>query len=307
MPKTPPRESKRHHYVPRFYMRRFASAADPNKVDCLFRHEPFIVSKPKSIALIGYEDDLHTLTTIAGRPSIEGDLNTGIETPLTQTSTWRKIEAGDVEALDEAEDKLNLFVLLRHLQTRNLENLRHIETELVRIRRDGFPADYSDDERAMYRSIARSPAGARGFFLQMALTPAAFLSQFDRCGMNILTSDLRLRTSSNPVLAVPQALGPVRLFGKVGTDFQCHWLPLTPHIGILLTVAAPEWGWSKTTLPADAARVLNQLYLVQLLDGLSVRYCFADDPHIESDLRWAGFDEIERRNGRFRARRRLGT
>jgi hypothetical protein len=50
---------KRHHYVPQFYLRRFACTDDPNKVLVLEQHRDSLVADRKSIDRIGYEDALH--------------------------------------------------------------------------------------------------------------------------------------------------------------------------------------------------------------------------------------------------------
>jgi len=47
------------HYVPQFYMRRFACADDENKVMVLERHRDVVVANRKSIEGIGYEERLH--------------------------------------------------------------------------------------------------------------------------------------------------------------------------------------------------------------------------------------------------------
>src|SRR5438093_11929706 len=52
-------EPKRHHYVPQFYLRRFACSDDHNKVRVLERHRDIVVSDRKSIDRIGYEEGLH--------------------------------------------------------------------------------------------------------------------------------------------------------------------------------------------------------------------------------------------------------
>ena len=51
-------EAKKHHYVPQFYMRRFACADDENKVMVLERHRDVVVANRKLIDGIGYEERL---------------------------------------------------------------------------------------------------------------------------------------------------------------------------------------------------------------------------------------------------------
>lgn len=51
--------SKRHHYIPQFYLRRFACFDDANKVMVIEQHRDVLVADRKSIDGIGYEEALH--------------------------------------------------------------------------------------------------------------------------------------------------------------------------------------------------------------------------------------------------------
>lgn len=52
-------DPKKHHYVPRFYLRQFCSVDHKNKVPTVSRHNPFLIKNLKSISGIGYEDNLY--------------------------------------------------------------------------------------------------------------------------------------------------------------------------------------------------------------------------------------------------------
>jgi hypothetical protein len=121
-------ESRRHHYVPQFYLRRFACPDDANKVMMLERHRDVVVADRKSIDRIGYEDGLHDYDAGKGPASIEGALNKVIETPFSKSATWLKIANANCASLDET-DRLPLYGFARHLQLRNLETLRFIEDQ----------------------------------------------------------------------------------------------------------------------------------------------------------------------------------
>lgn len=47
-------------------------------------------------------------------------------------------------------------------------------------------------------------------------------------------------------------------------------------------------------MPVNAARMVNQQYLVQHGNSMTVRYLIADDPYVDEDLDWAGYN-FERR------------
>lgn len=122
---------KRHHYVPQFYLRRFAAAGDRNKVGIAERHGEIVATDVKSIGSIGYEEGLHDFEADGATGSIEQDLNKSIETPFSISRTWSKIEEGDTGKLD-AVDALSIYGFARHLQRRNVRTLRFLEVEHAR-------------------------------------------------------------------------------------------------------------------------------------------------------------------------------
>ena len=91
-------EAKKHHYVPQFYMRRFACADDENKVMVLERHRNVVIADRKSIEGIGYEERLHDYDDNGAPASIEDNLNKAIETPFSKNTTWLKISAETARA-----------------------------------------------------------------------------------------------------------------------------------------------------------------------------------------------------------------
>ena len=156
-------EAKKHHYVPQFYMRRFACADDENKVMVLERHCNVVVADRKSIEGIGYEERLHDCDDNGAPASIEGDLNKAIETPFSQNGTWLKISGGNCAGLDET-DRLPLYGFARYLQLRNLETLRFIETQHARYLTGELEDELTDEERDMHAWIASDPGAAHELF-----------------------------------------------------------------------------------------------------------------------------------------------
>jgi hypothetical protein len=299
--------TKRNHYVPQFYMRQFALCDERTKIRCLTRHDPYVSVGVKSISRIGYEEDLYTFGVAGSGASIEGDLNKNIETPIANSETWSKIVAGEPDRLDKS-DKLTLYLLMRHLQFRNIENLQFIEQEVEHVRKSGFRDDYSEDEREMYAAIARTAAGPRSYFLSMAVNARQFALQWDRACITVIRSRIPLRTSTNPTLVIPRKLGHIRLFEELEAGAFCYWLPLSRHFGAMLTMSRRFNDFVHQELPDDAARLFNRLYLVQLLEMQSTRHCFADDPEIDQDFQWAGFDGLDGNEDRGRYKhKRLHT
>ncbi|MCB8878223.1 DUF4238 domain-containing protein [Acidisoma silvae] len=156
-------EPKKHHYVPQFYMRRFACAGDENKVMVLERHRDVVVTERKSVHGIGYEERLHDFDDSGAPASIERHLNETIEAPFSQSETWLKIRDGNCAGLD-GSDRMPLYGFARHLQLRNLETLRFIEAQHARYIAGEFEHELTDDEREMHATIAADPGAAHELF-----------------------------------------------------------------------------------------------------------------------------------------------
>lgn len=278
---------KRNHYIPQFYLRQFSCVDDDNKVLAISRHDPFMVTGRKSISSIGYEDNLYNINELGIDKTIESTINGRFETPFTNSITWKKILSSKPESLD-ISDKIYLYLLIRHLQVRNIENLKFLEQEAEQIRMSGFPADYTLEEREARDFIINSLSGPKGYFLHMASSLQQFMGRWREASITVLTSDIPLRTSTNPVLNVPRTMGGINIYNDLEADAIVNWLPLAPHFGILLTLSKKFCNFTHHTLEANAARVFNRLYLVQLSKSLSVRHCLAKDTFIVDDLAWSG-------------------
>jgi Protein of unknown function (DUF4238) len=264
---------KRHHYVPQFYLRRFACSDDVNKVMVIEQYRDALVADRKSIDRIGYEETLHDYDD-AGEPgSIEGDLNRMIEAPFAGGATWSKISAGAFVSLSE-QDKLPIYMFARHLQRRNLETLRFIEAEHARVQAEGLDADFSEEERDMHQWISASADHARTLFREGALDtmPPA---DVNRINMMVCRSPIGLRSSTNPTLIISHP-GRESVFGSVFNSLRTWWLTLDRHWGAFIVAGGPP-GFTINVMPADAARVINRQYLIQHQNSLSVRYLIADD------------------------------
>lgn len=290
---------RRHHYVPQFYLRRFACPDDANKVMVLEQHRDVLVADRKSIDRVGYEEALHDYDDDSGPASIEGDLNRLIETPFATSATWSKISSGASDTLS-TKDKLPIYMFARHLQRRNLETLRFIETEHARVRAEGFDAEIDGEERDMHRWIEASADGAHALFRQGAID---IMPPADASAINVMIcrSPIALRTSTNPTLIFSHP-GEDSVFGPFFKSLRTWWLTLDRQWGAFVVAGGPP-GFSNNSLPLDAARVINQRYLVQHQNSLSVRYLIADDDYLAGDLEWAGYRHEQRTTRGFRYRK----
>jgi hypothetical protein len=274
-------------------MRNFSCADDENKIEALWRHEPHVFQDRRSIATIGYEEHLHTLALTDRSVSVERLFSEGIETPIAESSTWRKVQENDHRGFDSTEDKLALYVLIRHLDRRNLETLTFLERETALINQHGFPEDYTVEERERHQALSRRPDGNRRVFLQAAIDLNGLQSGFDQVGLYACQSLHPLRTASRPVLVVPRATEQVLGLPPAREGHEHKWLSLTPHLGLLMVSGISTNRVKPARLARFQARHINQAYIVQFLEGLSVRYCFARDEFVQNDLEWASFEKVE--------------
>lgn len=290
--------AKRHHYVPQFYLRRFACPDDANKVRVVESHGDVLVIDRKSIDRIGYEEGLHDYVSEDGVGSIEEPLNRIIETPFSNSTTWKKITEGATSSLS-ANDKVPIYGFARHLQRRNLETLRFIESEAARIQPGDHDGDLTLEEREMHAWIAASAENAHALFREGAMDTAIPVDS-DAINVMICHSPIPLRTSTNPTLLV-SAPGRRSAFGAFFNNLRSWWLTLDRQCGAFIVAGGPP-GFSNSAMHADAARVINRQYLVQHGNSLSVRYMLADDPYLDEDLAWAGhvFDRRTTHGARWR-------
>lgn len=291
-------EPKKHHYVPQFYMRRFACTDDENKVMVLERHRNDVVANRKSIESIGYEEFLHNYDDNDAPASIENELNKAIETPFSKSPTWLKISSGNCADLDET-DRLPLYGFARHLQLRNLETLRFIKMQNVRFQAGELENELTDEEREMHAWIKAVPGAAHELFragVMETMLPA------DAATVNVLVyqTPIALRSSTNPTVRFSHP-GNNSIFGEMFNSLPTWWLTLDRNWGAFVVVGGPP-GFSSKAVPPELARVVNRQYLVQFLEG-SARYMLADDDFIGEDLKWAGFALTQETKRSFRYRK----
>jgi hypothetical protein len=291
-------EPKKHHYVPQFYMRRFACSDDVNKIMVLERHRDVVVADRKSIEGIGYEQRLHDYEDGGAPSSIEGELNKAIETPFSKSPTWRKISSGNCAGLDET-DRLPIYGFARHLQLRNLETLRFIETQHARFLAGALEDELTDEERDMHAWIAADPGAAHELFRAGAMET---MLPADASAINVIVCEtpIALRSSTNPAVRLSHP-GHDSVFGAMFNSLRTWWLTLDRNWGAFIVAGGPP-GFSTGAVPPELARVVNRQYLVQLLHG-GARYLLGDDEFIGDDLEWAGFafDQNTTRGFRYRA------
>jgi Protein of unknown function (DUF4238) len=246
-------ETKKHHYVPQFYMRRFACADDENKVMVLERHRDVVVANRKSIEGIGYEERLHDYDDNGAPASIEAGLNKAIETPFSKNTTWLKISGGNCASLDES-DRLPLYSFARHLQLRNLETLRFIETQHARYLTGGLEHELTDEERDMHAWIASDPGAAHELFRAGAMET---MLPADASAINVIVcqTPIAIRSPTNPAIRLSHP-GNDSIFGAMFNSLRTWWLALDRHWGALIVAGGPS-GFSTGAVPSSGGHVVD--------------------------------------------------
>ena len=215
---------------------------------------------------------------------------------------WRKIVEGAGTSLAET-DKIPIYGFARHLQRRNLETLRFIEAESARFADGALDGNLSEDEQEMHTWIAASADNAHALFREGAMD-MNIPEDADAINVMVCHSPIPLRTSTNPTLMI-SAPGHQSIFGAFFNDLRTWWLTLDRYCGAFIIAGGPP-GFSNSTLPPDAARMINQQYLVQHGNSMTVRYLLANDPYLDDDLVWAGYG-FERSTTHGARWRKLGT
>ena len=290
-------DPKKHHYVPQFYLRKFRCIDDENKVPTISRHNQFLIKKRSSIGRIGYEDYLYTITDREIEVCIERNLNRYIETPISQSEMWKKIDEGISELLTE-DDKLIIYLFIRHLESRNIETLEFLRSEQIRIKDSKYRNEYSEEEHKMHDQINSIQNGVDHFYLGMSGNIDQYFQQYTRASISIFGSNVPIRTSTNPVVNVPMHTFQNKKFNP---QEVAKWLPLSPSVGAMLFLNDNYCDFGKyQVVENEVIRTLNRLYLIQLLNSRTTRHMVASDEYILDDFEWAGIKVDPKNPRKFR-------
>ncbi|QND12959.1 DUF4238 domain-containing protein [Rhizobium leguminosarum bv. trifolii] len=217
MSQNPPRD---HHYIPQFYLRNFSADEERKKLFTVMRHGHRAVWAQRAIKSIGFERDLYVHMNEGAPVSVETEINSRVETPISKSDTWSKIASGRTEQLD-ITDKPILYALIRHLETRTPHYLRTV-LELANLsgnRDSGMK--FSDKEHKMYAEIRRDPEAAKEAFNLMSASLEWTQRNYRMAAVSILRSPIPLRTSTKPVHSIAAPAHPALYLPHPGqTPFQ---------------------------------------------------------------------------------------
>jgi hypothetical protein len=301
MTENPPRD---HHYIPQFYLRNFAVDEEKKKLFTVMKHGGRAVWAQRAIKNIGYERDLYVHMEGSTPVSVESDINSNVETPISKSDTWAKIASGLTDQLD-VTDKPILYALIRHLDVRT-PHYRQTVLELASLAADpDSDMAFSDEEREMYAEIRRDPEGAKEMVNMMSATLEWTERDYKRAAISVLRSPIPLKTSTKPVQAVGAPPHPALYLPYPGqTPFQLL-LALNKTTMATLVFGDFDGAFTNDVCELDVALGFNRNVVGQFAHFDSVTHLVTDRNGLTDDMTWAPYELVSDTERKITYRRKL--
>lgn len=278
-----------HHYVPQFYLRNFACDPEKKKIRTVAKNGEYAVWAERSIEGLGFERDLY-VHSVAGVPvSVEDTINRSIETPISQSDTWAKIQSGRTDALDRT-DKPILYALARHLEARTPHYYAtHIElAHMAGLAESEIP--FTDEEREHYRQFRENPALAKQIFNFMSASTDWSEEAYRGSGVTVIRTKKPFRTSSTPVLTIRAPEHPALRLPLPGMVPYTYNLVVNPTTAINVVLGDFDDAFLNIEQGEDVRRGMNRHYVGQFGHFPYVRHLItSNDDELMEDMTWANF------------------
>lgn len=293
-----------HHYAPQFFLRSFAVDPEQRKITTVAKHEQFAVWAERSIDRLGYERDLYVHLQRGVPVSVEAEINSRIETPISKSDTWAKITSGRTECLDRS-DKPILYALIRHLEVRtpHYQATGRELAHLAGIPRSGIP--FTRDERDMYADMRAFPNEAKHLFNLISSTLEWTERGFRGAGLSILRSPIPLRSSTAPVMSIPAPPHPALRLPLPG--MAPYQLALTLNRNTIATLVLADFddAFVNYEITVEVAKGFNRYFVGQFAQFDQVRHLITDRDNLTVDMTWAPYDLISESARMVKFRRRV--
>lgn len=285
-------EARDHHYVPQFFLRNFATDSEKRKITTVAKNGEFAIWAERSIESLGFERDLYVFMQGKTPVSVESKINSRIETPISQSDTWAKIASGRTDALDRS-DKAILYALIRHLEART-PHYHASQMELANLATSPASAlPFSDQERIQYSEMRSDPALSKEFFTYMASSLEWTEHNFRGAGLTVMRSNVRLRSSSTPVLVTPAPPHPKLWLPLPGmTPFQ-YILTLTPTTMASLVLGDFDDAFLNVEVDLDVSLGINRYFVGQFGHNRYTRHLITDRDDLPAEMAWAHFETLK--------------
>lgn len=285
-------EPHKHHYVPKFFLKNFAVDDQQKRVTTVAKNNDMAIWSERSIDGIGHEEDFYVHLERGVPVSVETDINHRIETPISESNTWKKIASGDTAALDRS-DRPILYALIRHLEVRTPHYQATIQ-KLAQMSADpNSSIPFTAEERSDFALIRKNPNLAKSQLNQMAATPIWAPEHFHSCLLMVCRSPVPLYTSTTPVLALsaPEHEAMWRPLPGL-TPFQ---LVLTVNPTTFVSLALGNFGGAFTNqaVTIETALGLNRHFTGQFAKFDHVRHLVSNRQRLVEDMTWAPYDLVK--------------
>jgi len=292
-----------HHYVPQFYLRNFAVDPERQKLTTVAKHGHVAVWAERSIKSLGYERDLYVSMRGGVPVSVESIINERIETPISESDTWKKIVSGRADALDKT-DKPILYALIRHLDARTPHHLQ-MTLELAQLAADRTSTvPFTEEERELYAYIRDNPNEAKAMFNLKSMSTKWVEADYHRAAMSIFRSPIPLRTLSTPVMSIRAPSHPSLHLPLPGLTSYQMVLALNPTTIASLVLGDFDDAFINTEMPLDSAMGFNRHFVAQFSQYDGIRHLVTGRNDLSVDMTWAPYDLIEDTQRKITYRRR---
>nr|WP_280954121.1 DUF4238 domain-containing protein [Mesorhizobium loti] len=279
---------RNHHYVPQFYLRNFAIDPEKQKLTTVAKHGHVAVWAKRSIKSLGFERDLYVSLRKGVPVSVETIINERVETPISESDTWKKIASGRSDALD-TYDKPIIYALIRHLNVRTPHHLS-ITMELARLAADKNSAiPFTNEEREHYAYIRENPNEAKAMFNLMSMSTEWAEVDYRRAAISILRSPIPIRTLSSPVMSIRAPDHPALYLPKPGlTPYQLV-LALNPTTIASAILGDFDNAFVNGEMPLDSAMGFNRHFVAQFAFYDGIRHLVTDRDDLSTDMTWGPY------------------
>ncbi len=286
MPLNAPRD---HHYVPQFYLRNFACDPEKRKIRTLAKEGEYAIWAERSIESLGFERDLY-VHSVAGVPvSVEDAINRLIETPISQSDTWAKIQSGRIDALDRS-DKPILYAFIRHLEART-PHYRVTQQELAQFAADpNSDIPFTEEEREQYAEMRGNPTLTRAFVNYLSASTDWTEAAYRGSGLTVVRTAKPLRSSTTPVLVIRAPEHPALRMSLPGMVPFTYNLVLNPTTVVNLVLGDFDDGFLNVEQGEDFRLGMNRHFTGQFGPFPHVRHMITDNgPELSADMEWAHY------------------
>jgi hypothetical protein len=281
-------EPRDHHYVPQFYLRNFACDPERQKIKTLAKNGDYAVWAERSIESLGFERDLYVHVNNGVPISVENEINRSIETPISQSATWAKIQTGRTDALDRS-DKPILYALVRHLEARTPHYFRTAMELAALAKRADSEIPFTDEEREHYAEMRDNPALARKFFNFLSASLEWTEESYRGAGITIVRTQKPFRSSTTPVFVAQAPAHPALRLPLPGMVPFNYYLALNPTTVVNLVLGDFDDAFMNVEQGDDFRRGLNRHFVGQFGHFRHVRHMITDGAELVDDMGWANY------------------